>query len=357
MEQLSDQKRRILNDAEATYYIPIAPALKNSSQSTSTRCAFDASAVNRDTKKSLNSILPIGFTGVSLTATFRNFRINEIGIAADVKKYYNSIMLHPESYPINRIIFFEDADPSGMPKEYVMSPLFYGIRPAGAITDEALKLVAREAALNCKDCNNDKQQENTNKKKLTTKTLETQPQAHHHTHTHDEETSVPPIHKHLTMYTDDWDLVRTTKHVAGKPFKPNKVICGLPSIAAKKQIIEIQDTIEQIIPGIKGRVNDNKLHMTLIAYNGDHNMKREMEDVLGRTVKLNQDMHARQLKIYGGHTVITVTCERALHISKELLEIAQDAGINHDPIQNLHITIFRNVGSEVSNIINENLAK
>ena len=45
--------------------------------------------------------------GVSLTATFRNFRINKVGIAANVKKYYNSIMLHPESYPINRIIFFE----------------------------------------------------------------------------------------------------------------------------------------------------------------------------------------------------------------------------------------------------------
>ena len=76
IEQLSDQNKKILNDAVATYYIPIAPAYKNSSQSTSTRCAFDASAVKSDTKKSLNSILPIGFTGVSLTATFRNFRIH-----------------------------------------------------------------------------------------------------------------------------------------------------------------------------------------------------------------------------------------------------------------------------------------
>ena len=80
-----------------------------------------------------------------------------------------------------------------------------------------------------------------------------------------------------------------------------------------------------------------------------------MDDILRRTINLNQDIRFDHLRIYSGHVVITIKCEKALHISEELLEIAEDEGIDHDPIQSLHVTIFRNVGPEISNVINNNI--
>ena len=149
---LSEESQQKLDTAVATYYIAVAPAFKSTSTSTKTRCAFDASMTNRSTKTSLNDILPVGFMGISLTATFRNFRLHPIGLASDLKKYYNSIEVHQDSFPVNRIVFRDNANPTGELKEYVLQNLFYGIRPAGSITDEALKFIAREAALKCEVC-------------------------------------------------------------------------------------------------------------------------------------------------------------------------------------------------------------
>jgi hypothetical protein len=149
---LSEKIQNKLNTADATYYIAVAPAFKSTSTSTKTRCAFDASMKNKTTKKSLNDCLPIGYMGISLTSTFRNFRTHPIGVACDLKKYYNSIEVHEDSFNVNRIVFRDNADPSGELKEYVLQNLFYGIRPAGSITDEALKFIAREAVLKCGPC-------------------------------------------------------------------------------------------------------------------------------------------------------------------------------------------------------------
>ena len=142
---LSEKIQDNLMKATATYYIAVAPAFKSTSTSTKTRCAFDASMKNRTTKKSLNDCLPIGNMGISLTSTFRNFRTRPIGVACDLKKYYNSIEVHEDSFPVNRIVFRDNANQSGELGEYVLQNLFYGIQPAGSITDEALKFKAREA--------------------------------------------------------------------------------------------------------------------------------------------------------------------------------------------------------------------
>ena len=77
--RLSEESQQKLDTAVATYYIAVAPAFKSTLTSTKTRCAFDASMTNRSTKTSLNDILPVGFMGISLTATFRNFRLHPIG--------------------------------------------------------------------------------------------------------------------------------------------------------------------------------------------------------------------------------------------------------------------------------------
>ena len=90
--------------------------------------------------------------GVSLKSTFRNFRTRPIGVACDLKKNYNSIEVHEDSFPVNRIVFRDNANQSGELGEYVLQNLFYGIRPAGSITDEALKFIAREAVLKCESC-------------------------------------------------------------------------------------------------------------------------------------------------------------------------------------------------------------
>ena len=142
---------------------------------------------------------------------------------------------------------------------------------------------------------------------------------------------------------NDLDFLNNIENLVKTSFRPNKVICCLPSITMKEQITEIQNAIEKFIPQIRGRVSENKLHVTLIAYNSNHNLEAETNDILRRTVELNLDIKFEQLKIYSGHVVITIKCERALHISEELLEIATDEGIDHDPTQSLHVTIFRNV--------------
>lgn len=152
IENLPTEVQEKLNEAKAQYYIAVAPSFKSTSCSTSTRCAFDASMINKSTRKSLNNVLPTGHTGINLCQTFRNFRIGPIGLACDLRKYYNSIEVHEDSYPINRIIFRDNADPSGTLREYILKNLFYGIKPAGSITDEALKFVAREAVLQCSEC-------------------------------------------------------------------------------------------------------------------------------------------------------------------------------------------------------------
>ena len=72
-------------------------------------------------------------------------------------KYY-SIEVHEDSFPVNRIVFRDNANQSGELREYVLQNLFYGIRPAGSITDEALKFIAREAVLKCESCGLDNSQ-------------------------------------------------------------------------------------------------------------------------------------------------------------------------------------------------------
>ena len=139
-------------------------------------------------------------------------------------------------------------------------------------------------------------------------------------------------------------------------FKADKFICATPSGEAVKQIMEIQDFVTQLIPDVKGRVRPDKLHLTLLALSGGASSKNVLTDLLEETASLDPKIKAHQLKIYGGHLVLTIECSRALHISERLMEVARDEGIRYDPIQGLHITLFRGVGSEVANFVEKELA-
>ena len=141
------------------------------------------------------------------------------------------------------------------------------------------------------------------------------------------------------------------------PFKPSKVICGQLSGEAKRQLIEIQSFVAESVPGVRGRVRQDKLHLTLLAYNEELDLRNEAEDVIKSATKLSPKVHACQIRVYGGHAVVTITCEQALNISKGLLEVSRGRGINHDPVQGLHVTLFRNVGQEFSDIIEKELAE
>ena len=144
VKKASDFLKQQLKSSNFLYYIACAPAFKSSSMSTSTRCAWAALL--------LNTILPTGFMKLDMTKTFRRFRMLPCAYAVDVRKYYNSIHLDPEDYTINRIIFRDNASNIGETREYYLSRLFYGIKPAGAITDECLKYIAIEANRECEDC-------------------------------------------------------------------------------------------------------------------------------------------------------------------------------------------------------------
>ena len=150
-------------------------------------------------------------------------------------------------------------------------------------------------------------------------------------------------------------LFKSVSLAEGKPsFTPNRVICCQISDEAANQIAAIQAWLERVLPGLRGKVKRNKLHLTLLAINSTVEFKNEISNLLRETTSLSSNMHAMQLRIFRGHVVVTLRCDKASHISLNLMGFAKEQGVEHDPVQTLHITIFRNVGQDTTRWV-ENL--
>lgn len=96
-----------------------------------------------------------------------------------------------------------------------------------------------------------------------------------------------------TMKEQQWKREELVSKVRmNRSFLPNRVICCRLSEEATKQVLAIQTSLAELMPGIKGKVEKNKLHMTLLAFNIDMDFEIKIKDMLRETMKLCSRMYA-----------------------------------------------------------------
>ena len=117
-----DVQERI-NKSPVHFYISIAPSFKSSSLSTSARCNLNASR-NNFLGNSLNSVLPSGLSKPNMAKSIRRWKLNKIGILADISKFFNSAYLETSSFAYNMVVFRPDGNINLPAKDYVASRLF-----------------------------------------------------------------------------------------------------------------------------------------------------------------------------------------------------------------------------------------
>ena len=72
-------------------FLSTAPAWKQCSLSTKIRCAQNAPKKQRQSGKSLNCLLPVGYSSLDMADTFRCFKSLPGASLADISKYYQQV--------------------------------------------------------------------------------------------------------------------------------------------------------------------------------------------------------------------------------------------------------------------------
>ena len=92
-----------------------------------------------------------------------------------------------------------------------------------------------------------------------------------------------------------------------------------------------------------------------MALDSEVEFKNEISVLLQETTGLSPDMHGTHLRIFKGHIVITLRCDKALYISSRLMKLAKEKGVKYDPVQTLYITIFRSIGEDMKRMVEKTL--
>ena len=159
-EKLPKPIQQKINESPVHFYISIAPSFKSSSLSTTARCNLNASRHNF-LGHSLNSILPTGLSKPNMARSIRRWRLNKVGILADLSKFFNSAYLETSSLCYNMIVFRTNGDISQPAKDYVCSRLFYGLTSSTALAQIGLELIAEQEEKECIMCNSSNKDDST----------------------------------------------------------------------------------------------------------------------------------------------------------------------------------------------------
>jgi len=126
-----DDRKLVLSDTDAGYFIPWRVVFKENSLSTPCRIVFDASA-RTPGGASLNEILAKGSNRLAnIHHILLRFRNRAAAFCTDIRLAYNQVGLVPEHYRYQRFLWKENLDPANPTIEHIIATLIYGIKPVG----------------------------------------------------------------------------------------------------------------------------------------------------------------------------------------------------------------------------------
>ena len=96
-----------------------------------------------------------------MAKSIRRWRLNRVGILADLSKFFNSAYLETGSLCYNMIVFRPNGDISQPAKDYVCSRLFYGLSSSTALAQIGLELIAEQEEKECIMCFNSNKDDKT----------------------------------------------------------------------------------------------------------------------------------------------------------------------------------------------------
>jgi hypothetical protein len=98
-DDLPPEERKIVDEQQFRYTLPVSIAYKPDSVSTAVRLCMDASASSAG-KASLNNCLYKGTTSFNMGNLITRWRALNVGIASDLSKFYPSLRLRTEDWSL-----------------------------------------------------------------------------------------------------------------------------------------------------------------------------------------------------------------------------------------------------------------
>ena len=88
-----------------------------------------------------------------MAKSVRRWKLNKVGVLADISKFFNSAYLETNSFAYNMIVFRKDGNVNEAATDYVASRLFYGLTSSTSLAQIGLELIAEAEEKLCQLCN------------------------------------------------------------------------------------------------------------------------------------------------------------------------------------------------------------
>ena len=130
--EFSPIERTIVNENQTPYHIPTSIVFKSSSISSPSRVCLDGSA-KTNTGYSINDLLPKGGLSLSIGSLIQNWKAFPVAASGDLANYYCRFALATEFWPVQKFLWIDDLDPTGVPTTYYVKTIIYGLKPSGVV--------------------------------------------------------------------------------------------------------------------------------------------------------------------------------------------------------------------------------
>ena len=131
-KEFSPVEQSIVRDHQTPYHIPTSIVFKSSSISSPSRVCLDGSA-KTSTGYSINDLLPKGGLSLSIGSLIQNWKAFPVAASGDLANYYCRFALSPEFWPVQKFLWIDNLDPTGIPTTYYVKTIIYGLKPSGVV--------------------------------------------------------------------------------------------------------------------------------------------------------------------------------------------------------------------------------
>ena len=120
---LSAEDQKEVDSQLVHCYLPVVIAYKEAKGHEARPCLGGGSSL-RETK-SLNDLLPKGSSRFSMYKISQNWKVEMVGLCADISRFYNSFSLQKSQWSLQRLLWTENLDPEEKPTEFIITSLMY----------------------------------------------------------------------------------------------------------------------------------------------------------------------------------------------------------------------------------------